>query len=66
LKKWHNIIRILGIATCLVGAFLIAFGEPFLGPNHSGIATVMGMTGIGLIGTGNTLSDLEIKKKEGL
>ena len=57
-------IRILGIATCLFGAFLMAFGEPIIGPNHSGIATVVGVTGIGLIGTGNTLSYLELKKKE--
>ena len=66
MKKWNNIIRILGIATCLIGAFLMAFGESFLGPNHSGIAAVVGITGIGLISTGNTLSYLEIKKKEGL
>ncbi|MEJ2240930.1 MAG: hypothetical protein P8Y18_02140 [Candidatus Bathyarchaeota archaeon] len=65
MKKRNNIIRILGIATCLIGAFLMAFGEPLIGPNHSGIATVVGITGIGLIGTGNTLSFLDLKKKEG-
>jgi O-antigen/teichoic acid export membrane protein len=64
LKKWSNLIRILGIATCLVGAFLMAFGEPFIGVNHSGIATVVVITGIGLIGTGNTLCFMGEKKEE--
>ena len=63
LKKWNNIIRILGIATCLVGAILMAFGEPLIGTDHAGIATIVGITGIGLIGTGNTLSFV-VKKKE--
>jgi len=64
LKKWSNIIRILGIATCLVGAYLMAFGEPIIGANHGGIASIVGITGIGLIGTGNTLSFVGKKKEE--
>jgi len=56
LKKWSNIIRILGVAVCLIGAYLMAFGEPIIGVDHTGVATVVGITGIGLIGTGNTLS----------
>ncbi|MEJ2272375.1 MAG: hypothetical protein P8X91_07830 [Candidatus Bathyarchaeota archaeon] len=64
LKNWYNIVRILGIATCLVGAYLMAFGEPIIGANHSGIATVVGITGIGLISTGNTLSIVNKKKEE--
>jgi hypothetical protein len=56
LKKWSNIIRILGIATCLIGAYLMAFGEPIIGADHTGIATVVGISGIGLMGTGNTIS----------
>ncbi len=64
LKKWNNIIRILGIANCLVGAYLMAFGEPIIGTDHAGIATVVGITGIGLIGTGNTLSFVGKKKEE--
>jgi hypothetical protein len=42
----------------------MAFGEPVIGADHTGFATVVGITGIGLIGTGNTLSYLELKKKE--
>jgi hypothetical protein len=64
LKKWNNIIRILGIATCLIGAYLMAFGEPIIGTDHTGIATVVGITGIGLISTGNTLSLVGNKKEE--
>ena len=63
MKKWNNIIRILGIATCLVGAYLMAFGEPIIGADHTGIATVVGITGIGIIATGNTTS-LAGNKKE--
>ena len=63
MKKWSNTIRILGIATCLIGAYLMAFGEPIIGANHTGIATVVGITGIGLIGTGNTLSFAGNKKE---
>lgn len=63
MKKWNNIIRILGIATCLIGAYLMAFGEPIIGVDHAGIATVVGITGIGLIGTGNT-SSFAVRKKE--
>ena len=64
LKKWNNIICILGIATCLVGAYLMAFGEPIIGADHAGIATIVGTNGIGLITTGNTLSFVRTKKEE--
>ena len=64
MKKWSNIIHILGIATCLVGAYLMAFGEPIIGVDHAGIATVVGITGIGLITTGNTIWLVETKKEE--
>jgi len=64
LKKWNNIIRILGIVTCLIGAYLMAFGEPIIGADHTGVATVVGITGIGLISTGNTISLIGKKKEE--
>ena len=63
MKKSNNIIRILGIATCLIGAYLMAFGEPIIGADHAGIATVVGITGIGLISTGNTISFAGNKKE---
>ena len=43
-------ILALGVAVCLTGAVLMAFGEGLLGENHAGIATVIGIVGIGLIG----------------
>jgi len=64
MKNWRNIIRLLGLATCLIGAFLMAFGEPIMGINHTGIATVVGITGIGIITTANKTSLLEKKKEE--
>ncbi|PVX24229.1 MAG: hypothetical protein CW716_10505 [Candidatus Bathyarchaeum sp.] len=64
MKKWSNIVRILGIATCIIGAYLMAFGEPIIGVDHAGIATVVGITGIGILGTGNTLSFVGKKKEE--
>ncbi|MCW4034831.1 MAG: hypothetical protein NWF03_05655 [Candidatus Bathyarchaeota archaeon] len=65
MKKWNNIISILGIATCLIAAFLMAFGEPIIGANHTGIATVVCITGLGLITTGNKIS-VTGKKQEKL
>jgi O-antigen/teichoic acid export membrane protein len=63
MKNLSYIILALGIATCLIGAYIMAFGEPIIGADHAGIATVLGITGIGLIGTGNTLS-FAVKRKE--
>ena len=54
MKKWWCgwlTLFALGIAVCLMGAALMAFGEGLLGENHTGIATVIGIVGIGLIGS---------------
>ena len=64
MKNIHNIIRILGIATCLIGAYLMAFGEPIIGVEHAGVATVIGIFGLCLITTGNTVSLVGKKKEE--
>ena len=63
MKLGKNLIRALGVATCLIGAFLMAFGEPIIGADHVNVARVVGITGIGLLGTGNPLSVIS-KKKE--
>ena len=39
----------LGISICLVGAFLMVVGEAIVGQDHAGIATVVGIVGIGII-----------------
>lgn len=64
LKNLSYIILTLGIATCLIGAYLMAFGEPIIGPDHAGIASIVGITGIGLIDTGSILISLLGQKKE--
>ena len=53
LKNLSYIIFAIGIATCLIGAYIMAFGEPIVGPDHTGIATIVGITGIGIISTAN-------------
>jgi hypothetical protein len=62
LKNISYIILALGIATCLIGAYIMAFGEPIVGPDHTGIATIIGITGIGIINTANTT--LLVRKRE--
>ena len=49
--RWAYVIFALGISVCLIGALVMAAGESILGENHTGIATVIGIVGIGLIGT---------------
>ena len=53
MKNLNCIILALGIVTCLIGAYIMAFGEPIVGPDHTGIATIIGITGIGIISTAN-------------
>ena len=48
-------ILALGVAVCLMGAALMAFGEGLLREEHTGIATVIGIVGIGIIGLAGTL-----------
>ena len=50
-RKCIYVILALGVAVCLTGATMMAFGGELLGENHTGIATVTGIVGIGLIGT---------------
>jgi hypothetical protein len=64
MKNLKNTIRILGTATCLIAALLMAFGEPIVGVNHTGIATVVCIVGLGVIATGSKTSPAG-KKKEG-
>jgi len=51
MRKCIYAILALGVAVCLTGAALMAFGEGLLGENHAGIATVIGIVGIGIVGT---------------
>ena len=53
--RWGYLILALGVSVCLVGAFIMAAGGAILGENHTGIATVVGIVGIGLIGTSGAI-----------
>jgi hypothetical protein len=45
------VIFALGVSVCLVGAFIMVAGESVLGESHTGIAAVVGIVGIGIIGS---------------
>ena len=55
MRKHMILIPALGVAVCLAGAALMAFGAGLLGENHTGIATVIGIVGISLIGTSGAI-----------
>ncbi len=63
MKLQKNQTRMLGVASCLIGAFLMAFGAQIVGVYHTEVARVMGIFGIGLITAGKKTS-LVRKKKE--
>ncbi len=66
MRKYVILILTLGLAVCLVGAALMVFGAGLLGENHAGIATVIGIVGIGLIGLGGAVwSSKEAKSRTG-
>jgi O-antigen/teichoic acid export membrane protein len=48
-NRWQLAILALGVSICLIGALIMIVGEPILGEDHTGIATVVGIVGIGLI-----------------
>ena len=63
MRKYAMAIFALGLAVCLTGAAMMAFGGELLGENHAGIATVIGIVGIGLIGTsGVTFASISSKR----
>ena len=51
IRRLSSAVLALGISICLVGAFLMVAGESILGADHAGIATVVGIIGIGIIGS---------------
>jgi len=48
--RWDYVSFVLGISSCLIGAFLMVEGS-ILGERTTGIATILGIVGIGLIAT---------------
>ena len=61
--RWQYAFFALGIIVCLIGALVMVAGESILGENHTGIATVIGIVGIGLIGTSGAISAARAKPK---
>ncbi len=49
INRWQHGVLALGVSVCLIGALLMAVGKSILGNNHTGIATVIGIVGIGVI-----------------
>jgi hypothetical protein len=49
-KKYRKMLFVLGILVCLAGAVLM-FDGAILGETTTNVATVLGITGIGLIAT---------------
>ena len=64
MKNWKYMTLALGITICIIGAYLMAFGEPIVGADHVGIATVVGIVGIGVITTANTTLILGAKEEK--
>lgn len=50
------VLLALGVSVCLIGALLMVVEGSVLGENHSAIATVIGIVGIGIIANSNTIS----------
>jgi len=50
ISSWQYAILALGVSVCLLGALLMVAGESVLGENHSGVAAVVGIVGIGIMG----------------
>ena len=64
-NSWQYAILALGVSVCLIGALLMVVGESVLGENHSGIAAVVGIVGIGIIGSfTTTLRRAKAKRRE--
>ena len=49
MRRLQYAILVLGVSVCLMVAFLMGWGEPILGEDHTRIATVIGIVGIGII-----------------
>ena len=64
LGSWQYAIKTTGVLVCLIGAFLMAAGQPILGENHAGVATLIGIVGIGLISTSNKIIGQEKARRK--
>ena len=57
--------KAIGILVCLIGGFLMGLGDPILGENHTGTATIVWIIGIGIITSSKTPA-IAMKRDEGM
>ena len=50
------VVKAAGVLVCLIGAFLMVWGRPIIGENHTGVATVTGIFGMGIITTSRRIT----------
>jgi len=65
LNSFTYILVMTNLHACMhacIGALVMVAGESVLGENHTGIAAVIGIVGIGLIGTSGALWSFKPKK----
>ena len=60
--NWAYAILALGVSVCLIGAYIMVAGESLLGENHSSIAAIVGIIGIGIIGLAGALLSWYLSK----
>ena len=60
----RNILKAIGVLVCLTGGFLMYNGS-ILGESTTGIATVLGIIGIGIITSSNKAA-FAAKNREGM
>lgn len=63
IRNWQYLLLASGLSLCLLGALLMVIGEGILGENHGSIAAVIGIVGIGVIGTFNETKKLRTAKE---
>jgi hypothetical protein len=54
IERRQYAVLVLGVSVCLIGALLMIAGESILGESHTGIASLIGIVGIGIIGSFDT------------
>ena len=47
--RWQYALLALGILVNLIGLYLMGWGEPILGEDHTGYASVIGIVGMFMI-----------------
>ena len=63
IRRQSYAVLALGISICLIGAFLMVVGESIVGPDHTGIATIVGIVGIGIIASSAILLARDLSMK---